>query len=145
MPVAYTILYYTPHVMAVIFLVFLFCSDAPKKGRFLARATVAVALASFLAHLNRIFHYDPAYLYFPSGHMTFCFGVSLSLAMLWPWTLCLTLPSLVVFGRELVFYHCHTTSDVLGAIPLVLIVYGIIHALWKFSPVVPLDSAKVSL
>ena len=141
----YGLLYYTPHVMAVIFLVALYSTDIPARERFLARAAVALAIATFLAHVNRIFHFDPTHLYFPSGHMTFCLGISISLAMLRPWTLCLTLPFLAYFGRAIVVYHCHTTGDVLGAIPLVLVVYGIVHAVWKVSPPAPpLDRVKIS-
>jgi len=141
----YRILYYCPHVMAVIFLVFLFATDIPAKGRFFLRALVALVIATFLAHMNRIFHLYPAHLYFASGHMTFCLGVSISLGMLRPWTLALTLPFLVFFGVALVVYKCHTALDVLGAVPLVLGVYGIVHALWSMPPATrPLDSATVS-
>ena len=115
--------YYYPHFIAVVFLAFLFIADVPGKGRFFLRALVALAIATFLAHVNRIFHLDPADLYFPSGHMTFCLGVSVSFAMLRPWTLAITLPFLVLLGVGLVAYHCHTVGDVLGAIPLVLGVY----------------------
>lgn len=142
---AYSIIYYCPHVMAVIFLVFLFATDVPAKGRFFLRALVALLIVTFLAHVNRIFHLYPAYLYFPSGHMTFCLGVSLSLAMLRPWTIALTLPFLVLFGVALVTYRCHTVGDVLGAIPLVLGVYFIVHRFWKMPAALPpLDRAIIS-
>ena len=145
MPSPYAILYYCPHVMAVIFLVFLLATKLPAKGRFFLRALVALAIVTFLAHVNRIFDLYPAYLYFPSGHMTFCLGVSISLAMLRPWTLAITLPFLIFFGVELVAYNCHTPLDVLGAVPLVLGVYGIVHAVWSMPPATrPLDSATVS-
>ena len=51
--------------------------------------------------------------------------------MLRPWTLAISLPLLVPFGIGLVWAHFHVALDVLGAIPLVLIVYGIIHTFWK--------------
>jgi hypothetical protein len=103
------------------------------------------AIATFLAHVNRIFHLYPAHLYFPSGHMTFCLGVSISLAMLRPWTVALTSPFLIAFGVALVVYHSHATGEVLGAIPLVLIVYGIVHAVWRIPTATPsLDRAAVS-
>jgi hypothetical protein len=139
------ILYYCPHAMAVIFLAFLFATRIPDKVSFFLRAAVALAIACFLAHVNRIFYLYPDHLYFPSGHMTFCLGVSISLALLQPWTLSVTLPLLLIFGIDLVRYNCHTPWDVLGAIPLVFMVYGIVHALWKLpSAMPPLDRAKVS-
>jgi hypothetical protein len=139
---AYCIIYYCPHVMGVIFLAFLFATDIPAKGRFFLRALVALVIATFLAHLNRNFHLYPAYLSFPSGHMTACLGLSLSLGRLRPWTFAFTVPFLVLFGVALVAYHCHTVLDVLGAIPNVLIVYGIIDRFWSVSPV-PCASEKI--
>jgi hypothetical protein len=145
MPSPYVIIYYCPHVMAVIFLVVLFATEVSARGRFFWRALLALVIATFLAHVNRIFHLYPAHLYFPSGHMTFCLGVSISLAMLRPWTLALTFPFLIAFGVALVVYHCHTTGEVLGAIPLVLVVYGIVHAVWRIPTATPsLDRATVS-
>ncbi|HEV3271159.1 MAG TPA: hypothetical protein VGZ93_03165 [Candidatus Methylacidiphilales bacterium] len=123
--------YYYPHLMALIFLVFFFATDVPAKGRFFLRAVTALSIATFLAHANRIFHLYPSLLYFPSGHMTFCLGVALSLGMLRPWTLAISLPLLVPFGAALVALHFHGVWDVLGAIPLVLGVYGIVHWDWN--------------
>jgi signal transduction histidine kinase len=143
-PSPYEILYYTPHAMALIFLVFLYATKIPAKAQFFWRAVVALAIVTLLAHVNRIFHLYPAYLYFPSGHMTFCLGLSISLAMLRRWTLVITLPFLIIFGEELVAYDCHTVLDVLGAIPLVLIVYGIVHYVWSIPSATPLDTTKVS-
>ncbi len=132
--------------MAVIFLIFVSATKTLNRGKILLRACVALVIAVFLAHFNRIFHVDPAHLNFPSGHMTFCLGVSISLALLQPWTLSVTLPFLLIFGIDLVHYRCHTTADVIGAIGLVVVVYGIVHVLWpitRASP--PLDRAMVSL
>jgi len=139
------LIYYCPHVMAAIFLGFLLATDIPGKGRFFLRALLALVIATFLAHVNRIFHLDPAHLYFPSGHMTFCLGVALSLGMLRPWTLAITLPFLVLFGAALIVYHCHAVVDVLAAVPLVFCVYGIVHIFWPLPPTMPpLDRATVS-
>jgi hypothetical protein len=45
----------------------------------------------------------------------------------------------------LVALHCHDSLDVLGAVPLVLGVYGIVHWAWNMSPSSPpLDRATVS-
>ncbi len=133
--------YYYPHVMALVFLACLLSTNVPAKGRFLLRALVALLIAIVLAHVNRVFDLWPAHRLFASGHMTFCFGVALSLGMLRPWTLAITLPLLVPFGVALVAFHFHNVWDVLGAIPLVLGVYGIVHGLWIVSPASPpLDS-----
>ena len=142
---AFLLTYYYPHILALVFLVFLFSTKVPAKGRFFLRALVALLIVTFLAHVNRMYHLWPAHLYFPSGHMSFCLGVTLSLAMLRPWTLAITLPLLVVLGVALVVLHFHDTLDVLGAIPLVLGVYGILHWVWSMSPASPpLDRATVS-
>ena len=136
---------YYPFAIALVFLGCLYTLDIPKKGSFVSRAMVALIIATFLAHVNRIFDLWPAHLLFPSGHTTFCFGVAVSLGMLRPWTLAFTLPLLVVLGVSMVKLHYHTTFDILGAIPLVLVVYGIIHAYWRVSPdSPPLDRATVS-
>jgi hypothetical protein len=69
----------------------------------------------------------------------------LSLGMLRPWTLAITLPLLVPLGAALVSYHFHSIWDVLGSIPLVLGVYLVVHKLWQLptaSP--PLDRAPIS-
>jgi hypothetical protein len=125
---------YYPYAIAVAFLTFLFWMKVPRKGVFLSRALIALLIATFLAHVNRIFDLWPAHLLFPSGHTTFCLGLSLSLAMLRPWTLLITLPLLVVLVVSMVTLRFHTTFDILGAIPLVLIVYGIIHKYWRLEP-----------
>jgi hypothetical protein len=107
---------YYPYAIAVAFLTFLFWMKVPRKGVFLSRALIALLIATFLAHVNRIF------------------DLSLSLAMLRPWTLLITLPLLVVLVVSMVTLRFHTTFDILGAIPLVLIVYGIIHKYWRLEP-----------
>ena len=137
--------YYYPHVMALAFLACFFSTHIPAKGRFFLRALTALVLAIILAHLNRSFDFWPAHPLFASGHMTFCLGVSLSLGMLRPWTLAITLPLLIPFGVALVVLHFHNVWDVLGAVPIVLGVYGIVHGLWSVSPASPpLDRAAVS-
>ena len=137
--------YYYPHVMALVFLACFFSTHVPAKGRFFLRALVALVLAIVLAHANRWFDLWPAHRLFASGHMTFCLGVSLSLGTLRPWTLAITLPLLVPFGVALVALHFHSVWDVLGAVLLVLGVYGIIHRFWSLSPASPpLDRATVS-
>jgi len=123
-----------PYIIAVVFLVVLFWVQKPHKLTFFLRALTALIIAILLAHLNRWTHLYPAHLYFPSGHITFCFGVSLSLGMLRRWTLVITLPLLVVMGRGLIMVQAHSLADVLGAIPLVLVVYGIVHWLWRLPP-----------
>lgn len=124
-----------PYAIALAFLGCLYTVDVPEKGSFFARAMVALVIAVFLAHVNRIFDLWPSHRMFPSGHTTLCFGLSLSLGMLRPWTLAITLPLVVVLGVSMVSLHFHTTSDILGAIPLVLIVYGVIHRYWRVPPV----------
>jgi len=123
--------YNYPFAIALVFLGSLYAMDVPRKGAFFARAMLALVIAVILAHVNRIFHLWPAHLLFPSGHTTFCFGLALSLGMLRPWTLVITLPLVAVLGVSMVSLHYHTTFDILGAIPLVLIVYGIVHGLWR--------------
>jgi len=122
---------YYPFAIALVFLGTLYSLDVPEKGAFFARAMVALLIATFLAHVNRIFYLWPAHLLFPSGHTTFCLGVALSLGMLRPWTLAVTLPLLVVLGVSMVSLRYHTTFDILGAIPLVLVVYGVVHWYWR--------------
>jgi len=133
----YTIFY--PFAIALVFIACLYSMNVPAKGTFFARALLALVVATFLAHVNRIFYLWPGHLMFPSGHTTFCFGVALSLAMLRPWTLFITLPLLVVLAVSMVMLHYHTTFDVLGAIPLVLVIYGLVHWLWRL----PSDSGRV--
>jgi hypothetical protein len=133
---------YYPYVIAVAFMAVLFWVRLPAKASFFCRALMALVIAVVLAHLNRWFGFYPAHLLFPSGHMTFCLGVSISLAMLCPWTLVITLPILGPFGMGLVLAHYHEPVDVWGAIPLVLVVYGAVHWLWRISPASPpLDMA----
>jgi hypothetical protein len=59
---------YYPYAIAVAFLTFLFWMKVPRKGVFLSRALIALLIATFLAHVNRIFDLWPAHLLFPSGH-----------------------------------------------------------------------------
>jgi len=137
--------FYYPHFMALVFLAFYFAADIPAKGRFLLRASLAIGIALTLAHLNRLFDLWPAHRFFASGHMTFSLGVALSLGMLRPWTLAITLPLLIPFGMALIVLHFHDPEDVLGAIPLVLGVYWAVHSWWSeafTSP--PLDRVRVS-
>jgi len=123
-----------PYVIAVVFLIVFFITKIPSKKLFFLRALTALVIAIGFAHLNRSFHLYPPHLLFPSGHMTFCLGISISLAMLRPWTLAITLPLLIPFGLGLVDMHFHTPFDVLGAIPLVAVVYGSIHWFWRMPP-----------
>jgi membrane-associated phospholipid phosphatase len=140
------IVIYYPQLLAVAFLVTYLRADMPAKNLFLLRALTALVIATFLAHVNRIFGLWPEHLLFPSGHTTFCAGLSWSLAMLRPWTVLLTVPLLIALAVSLVILHDHTTLDIFGAIPLVLIVYGFIHACWRLprASMPPLDSAAVS-
>ena len=137
--------YYYPLVMTLIFLAFLFSTNVPARGRFFLRAAVALVIAVCLAHVNRVFDLWPAHRLFASGHMTVSFGVALSLGMLRPWTVAITLPLLVPFGVALVALHFHDVWDVLGASPLVLVVYGTVHGFWSVPEAAPpLDSAADS-
>jgi membrane-associated phospholipid phosphatase len=137
---------YYPPVLLLVFLGCLYSMEMPAKGTFLARDMLALVVATFLAHVNRIFGLWPAHLLFPSGHTTFCLGLSVSLAMLRPWTLALTLPLLLFLTLSLVTLHFHSVFDILGAFPLVLVIYGTIHWLWPLpTGAPPLDSSEVSL
>ncbi len=127
-----------PVVIFVAFWLAVLTSRTPDKVAFSLRAMVALIIAVFLAHLNRIFYLYPPLLEFPSGHTTMCFGLALSIAMLRPWTLAITLPLLAVLGVSMVFMRYHTTLDILGAIPLVLIIYGILHRAWRLPSDLPL-------
>jgi hypothetical protein len=109
------LVYYYPHFMAVVFLIFFLSIDYRNKGSFIWRALLALTVATFLAHVNRIFHIWPAYLLFPSGHMTFCLGVSISLGMLRRWTLAFSLPLLIPFGAVLVIGHFRGLLDLAAA------------------------------
>ncbi len=134
-----------PEVIAIVFLAVYFRAKIPAKALFLLRELVALLIAVALAHVNRWFHLWPSHLLFPSGHMTFCLGVSVSLGLLRPWTLAITLPLLIPFGLGLVAMHFHTVGDLVGAFPLVALVYGVIYWLWKLSPEPPpLDMAADS-
>jgi len=147
MTTAIYLTYYYPLVMALAFLACIFSTetDIPAKRRIIFRALVALVIALLLAHLNRLFDFWPVHRYFASGHMTFAFGMALSLGMLRPWTLAITLPLLIPFGAALVTLHFHTLADVLGAILIVLCVYGIVDRVWRMSPVSPpLDRTTVS-
>ena len=60
-------------------------------------------------------------------------------------TLLITLPTIAVLGVSMVTLHFHTTLDILGAIPLVLAIYGIVHFAWRLPSESPLlDRAQVS-
>jgi len=138
----FEVIYYFPHFMAVAFLILLAMTKVPAKRLFFMRTALALTIATVLAHVNRWFYLWPEDPFFASGHMTFSFGIAVSMGLLRPWTLVITLPLLVPFGAELVLLGFHTVVDVLGAIPLVLGVYGILCWLWPLqttSP--PLDTA----
>jgi len=124
---------YYPIAISLVFLGCLYTMNVPRKRSFFLRAMVALIIAVFLAHINRLFDLWPSHLLFPSGHTTLCLGVALSLGMLRPWTLAITLPLVVVLGVCMVTLHFHTTLDILGAIPLVLGVYGLVHWFWHVS------------
>lgn len=137
--------YYYPHVMAAAFLATLYFTDLPAKGQFFFRAVLALTVATVLAHVNRWFNLWPGYLYFPSGHMTFCLGVAISLGMLQRWTLAVTLPLFIPFAKALNIYGFHTYWDIKGAVLLVPIVYGVVHWFWRMPTVrPPLDMAADS-
>jgi len=137
--------YYYPHFLAVVYLAFLFGTGIPEKGAVFLRAAVALAIASFLAHANLLFDFWPAHRHFPSGHMTFCLGLSYSLGLIRPWTLAVTIPLLLVLGIALVVLGFHTILDVLGAIPLVLVVYAIVYTAGRRGRAIPpLDSRTTS-
>jgi hypothetical protein len=142
----YLIVCYYPNFIAVVFLLIFLRTKMPAKGMFLLRALTALVIATFLAHVNRIFGLWPAHLLFPSGHTTFCAGLSWSLAMLRPWSAVWSVPLVAAMAVSLVALHDHETIDVLGAIPLVLVVYGLIHTWWKLprASARPLDSPVVS-
>jgi membrane-associated phospholipid phosphatase len=136
---------YYPQAIALIFLSAILFLAVPQKGAFTARALVALVVATLLAHVNRIFHLYPAHLLFPSGHTTFCFGLALSLGMLRPWTLSFTLPAALYMAYALVELHYHQIIDVIGAFPLVIVVYGAVHYFWRLPSDSPLlDRVKVS-
>jgi membrane-associated phospholipid phosphatase len=127
-----------PIGMTLAFLLALLLVKTPDKGAFCVRALLALVIAVFLAHVNRIFLLYPPHPLFPSGHTTLCFGLALSLGMLRPWTLLVTLPLLVVLGVSMVSLRYHTTIDILGAFPLVLVIYGIVHRTWRLPSDSPL-------
>jgi membrane-associated phospholipid phosphatase len=135
-----TLIYYFPAVMVVVFFVCVAAWPFPQKRRFLVRAILAAAVAVLISHLNRIFDLYPPHPYFPSGHMTLSLSMAVSLGLLRPWTLAVTLPVLVFFGIELVTHHFHTTVDVLGAVPVVLLVYALVFRASGWPGSRPLDS-----
>jgi membrane-associated phospholipid phosphatase len=145
MHIAFLLTFYYPFFMAAVFVGAVILAKVPGKGRLFSRAAVALTIALLLAHANRVFYFWPAHPWFVSGHMTTCFGLALSLGSLRPWTLAITLPLLVPFGIGLVACHFHTPMDVLGAFPLVLVVYGLVHWSWPSPPTPPLDSHAGSL
>ncbi len=125
--------YFYPHVMALAYLCFLFASDSPVKWRFFLRNLVPLFIAVLLAHADRLFHLWPAHLYFASGHMTFALSMALSLGLLRPSTLWVTLPLLIPYVAALVILHFHDLGDVIGAIVIVLGVYGSLERGWGLS------------
>ncbi len=139
MTTAVLITYYMPHVMAAIVLVALVFTPVPSKPRFFVREVLALAVACFIAHINREFELWPAYRYFASGHMSFCLGASLSLGLLRPFTLLITLPLLIPYGSALVLLGFHRAIDVMGAIPIVLLVYALVRRWWRI-PFTPIPS-----
>ena len=69
------------------------------------------------------------------------FALSLTMGMLRTWTLAIIWPSLIPFGIALNFFGFHPVVDILGAFPLVVLVYGLVYPDWtppKAAP--PLDS-----
>ena len=133
-----------PIMIALIFLGALLTLRIPNKGAFAARALFALVVATSLAHVNRIFHLVPEHLFFPSGHTTFCLGVALSLGMLRPWTLYFTLPAAFCMACSLFWLRYHELIDVIGAVPLVIAVYGAVHFWWRLPSDGPL-LAKVKV
>ena len=73
-----------PIVMTLAFLSTVLMVKMPDKGAFFGRAMLALVIAVFLAHVNRIFLFYPPHPQFPSGHTTLSFGLALSIAMLRP-------------------------------------------------------------
>jgi membrane-associated phospholipid phosphatase len=122
--------YYYPHFLMLAFLAVLSRSPLRSKGSFFLHAMVPLVLATVLVHLNRWFEIWPAHRYFASGHMTFCLGITFSMARLRPWSLAITLPLLALEGIGLVAFHFHTLSDVLGAILIVPAVYWLVERSW---------------
>ena len=120
-----------PLVIALVFVIAVIATPVPSKGLFVARAATALVIAVLLAHLNRMTGFWQAHLIFPSGHTTFCAGLTWSLAMLRPWTLFFTIPLLIAMGVELVLLGFHCVFDIWGAFPLVIVIYGMIHACWR--------------
>jgi membrane-associated phospholipid phosphatase len=139
--------YYYPHALALAYLAFLFLfgTSIPDKGAAFLRAAIALAIASFLAHVNLLLDFWPTHRHFPSGHMTFSLGLSYSLGLIRPWTLAMTIPLVVLLGVLLVVLGFHSTFDVLGAIPLVLAVYAVVYGYGRRkSGIPPLDSRTTS-
>ena len=117
------LVYYYPHLMVAIFIACMAAWRFPHKQSFILRAVGAGVVAVLISHLNRFFdwwHSDP---YLPSGHMTASLSVAVALGLVRPWTLAVTLPLLVFFGFALGACGYHTVTDVLGAVPLVALVY----------------------
>ena len=136
---------YYPFAIALIFIGTLYRLDLPYKGAFTGRALLALVIATFLAHVNRIWSIVPEHLLFPSGHTTFCSGIAFSLAMLRPLTLYYTVPCTILMACLLVGLGYHEVIDIIGAIPLVIAIYGPIHYFWRLpSDSLLLDRARVS-
>jgi len=142
----FELIYYTPHAMAVVFILFLALINEPFKVHQFLRASLALSLATVLAHLDRWFDLWPGHPYFASGHMTFVTGVAASLGVLRLWTIFITLPLLVPYGIFLVDLGFHCALDVVGAIPIVLLVYILVYQYWAIRPPIaaPLDMAPES-
>ena len=140
-----TLVFYFPAVMVAVFFVCATAWSFPEKRRFLVRAITAATIAVLIAHLDRIFDLYPPHLYFPSGHMTLSLSVAISLGLLRPWSLAVTLPFLVLFGIELVRHRFHTPVDVLGAVPVVLLVYAVVFRSIRWPALRPLDSRPSTL
>jgi len=66
--------------------------------------------------------------------MTFALSMALSLGLLRPSTLWITLPLLIPYGAALVILRFHNLVDVIGAIVIVLGVYGSLDRVWGLSP-----------
>jgi membrane-associated phospholipid phosphatase len=134
-----------PAFMVAVYFVCMFAWPITDKGQFMTKSIIAATTAVLIAHLNRFFDLYPAHLNFPSGHMTLSLSVAVSLGIVRPGTLALTLPALVLLGIGLVATGFHPVIDVLGAVPLVLLIYGLIFYQEIARLFRPLDSRPPSL
>jgi hypothetical protein len=140
-----TLLRYFPFLMVVVFFICVAMWPFPEKRLFILRAVRAATIAVLLCHLNRSSGWYPPSFYCPSGHMALSLSVAVSLGLLRPWTLAITLPILIFFGIGLVAHRFHTTLDVLAAVPLVLLVYALVFRAISWPGSRPLDSRPRSL